>query len=699
MFLLWILTIGALIYWIYQLQKRITKLESSSLPQSEPQTLKANEESSSEPVVVDDGVDRSKWPTHLKNKAVASTVAKKEPEVVTPPFDFEQFLGQKLFPILGATSIVLAIGFFAIWAFANGWVGPMGRIATGILVSLGLIGLGEYLKNKYPDFFTSLVAAGLAGLIITTLIAHYAYDFISPFQALVLVALQAGAGVVLSLRYDSRILANFSIAAGLLAPWFSGQLEPMVVLPFVTILSLAGFVLALHKKWPEIFAGILLFGSSYLFSAVAKLNQAALEFDRDFKEALSYLGEGSVNPLLLLGFAALIYGLVASAGIVRLILNYKEQEPPKEESGEIVIFTFSLLLFNLVSVGVFTAQDWQHIGFLVLFQALILFGLAEWFKSKNWFHFQQLTLSSSLLFIILATLWEMRNFEPLILTTVLVIEAILMCTIGQMSKTVMYEWFGRITLFIAYGYSLSVKTNELFLEALLALIFIAGFVYSIGRPQQLAEKIWLGVSLFFASEILFRFSFDSGFFPEFLAPLLPVIWILGLTYLSDRLQSFFLRVTACIAFSFVSVGVMGLDIDNSWLYLSTWFWILIMGMGLFALRAKINENSNRESIFGYSALILLVFSWVYQTAQSLEEPILTVSWLAMIGVLMTLGLSFKQFNELRFVGLGFMLMVIAKIYLIDIWQWDTPIRVVAFSALGVALLGIGFFYQKIWLKK
>jgi uncharacterized membrane protein len=66
---------------------------------------------------------------------------------------------------------------------------------------------------------------------------------------------------------------------------------------------------------------------------------------------------------------------------------------------------------------------------------------------------------------------------------------------------------------------------------------------------------------------------------------------------------------------------------------------------------------------------------------------------------MTLGLKYKQYIELRYVGLGLMLFIIAKLYLSDIWQWDTPVRVLAFGALGITLLSIGFFYQKTWLKK
>ena len=145
--LLWLLTIAGFYFWIHQLQKRIENLEHPSTKETFTSgSLNATETTET---VEDDGIDRSKWPEHLKTAATKSTPKVVSKTATKGAFDLEHFLGQKLFPILGATSIVIAIGFFAVWAFANGWVGPMGRIALGLMVSLALIGLGEWLKTKY----------------------------------------------------------------------------------------------------------------------------------------------------------------------------------------------------------------------------------------------------------------------------------------------------------------------------------------------------------------------------------------------------------------------------------------------------------------------------------------------------------------------------------------------------------------------
>lgn len=697
--LLWIISTAALAFWIYKLQDRVDKLENPSRKKVSFAPVLKNKQASTEDY--NDSVDRSNWPKHLQkpNNVVNSTASKAttKTQIVSEPFDLENFLGRKLFPILGATSIVIAIGFFSLWAFSNGWVGPMGRIAIGILVSLGLIGLGEYLRPRYPDFFTSITAAGIAGLIITTLLAHYVYDFISSFQSLTLLALQAGAGAMLALRYNSRVLANFSIAAGLLAPWFTGELEPMLILPFVLVISVAGFVIATQKRWPEIFISLIVFASSYIFAALEQLNRETV--NDIFGVALNPTGT-TVDPVLLLVFAFIIYALIGSAGIVRLILNRKETKPANEDVIEIVLFTIALILFNICALGVFYAEGWSHIGFLILPQALIFLALADWFKTQKWSQFHLLTLGSSLLFILLATLWELRELEPIILTIVLALEGAFMCAVGQLSQQKTYEWFGRLALGAAF-ISFVTQWNQDFVPQLLGtLILVTALLYSIGKAQNIAEKIWLGLVLLLSTLLIFEISFEGQNIPDLIQPLLPTLWFAGVAHSAYRQSSVYLRVAAALVFLALAFTVTpnaygAPDLIN----LSEWLWVAFGAAYIYTLQIKAGREEAFDRILIYGALIVATFIWLIKTGNLLGEPLMTLSWLAFAAVLMSLGFVQSKWHELRHVAIGVMLLIVSKLYLIDIWQWDTPVRVMAFTALGLVLLSIGFFYQKLWLKK
>jgi uncharacterized membrane protein len=688
--LLWIITTLGLAYWIHKLHAKIDNLEAKvtrNVGQKGPAPQVPHAAASIQTdEATTDTLDRSKWPKHLRPKTgefkTATNKTKPKTELMAEPFDLENFLGSKLFPILGAASIVVAIGFFSLWAFSNGWVGPMGRIAIGTLVSLGLVGLGEYLRPRYPDFFSYISAAGIAGLIITTLLSHYVYDFVTSFQSLALLALQAGVGIMLALRYNSRVLANFSITAGLLAPWFTGALDPMIILPFVLVLSGAGFVIATQKKWREIFIALIVLSSSYIFAA------------------LNELSTGAVNPVLLIIFAASIYGLVGSAGIVRLILNYKTEEPPPEENGEILIFSLSLLLFNVCTAVVFSIETWPHIGFLVAAQAVGLLSLAQWFKSQKWHNFHLLTLSSCLGFIILATIVELKDFDALVLTLALTIQGALMCAIGQTSKQKTYEWFGRLTQILAFLIFITEWNQDFVAQLLGTLVLVAALVYSVGHVKSMAEKIWLGVVLFLATGLVFNFSFNAPSIPILLEPVLPAIWFFHVLFVAYRQNSLFMRIAAALIFILLAVSIIdSYSTLNDLSPLVTWLWIALCGGFLYALQIQTGRESNINQIISYGSLGVLTLSWLIRTTDTLTEPLITLSWLTLAAILMTLGLRQTKWFELRHLSMLVLLIVVAKLFLIDIWAWETPIRVMAFTALGLVLLGIGFFYQKIWIKK
>ena len=114
-----------------------------------------------------------------------------------------------------------------------------------------------------------------------------------------------------------------------------------------------------------------------------------------------------------------------------------------------------------------------------------------------------MTLSSSLLFIVLATILELSAFDDIVVTIALVVEGVLMCFIGQASKQKTYEWFGRATIFIALTSLSALNHTDWILDSILALTFITAFIYSIGKPNATIDKVWMGFTLFLSTVILY----------------------------------------------------------------------------------------------------------------------------------------------------------------------------------------------------
>jgi uncharacterized membrane protein len=98
------------------------------------------------------------------------------------------------------------------------------------------------------------------------------------------------------------------------------------------------------------------------------------------------------------------------------------------------------------------------------------------------------------------------------------------------------------------------------------------------------------------------------------------------------------------------------------------------------------------------ALILDVLGWAGRTAAPANvdnvETVSTSVLLAAYGaVLVTLGvLTRTRVN--RIMGLGLLAIVVAKLYLYDVWQLERLYRIVAFTLLGILLLATSYLYSR-----
>ncbi len=71
----------------------------------------------------------------------------------------------------------------------------------------------------------------------------------------------------------------------------------------------------------------------------------------------------------------------------------------------------------------------------------------------------------------------------------------------------------------------------------------------------------------------------------------------------------------------------------------------------------------------------------------------SVVWLIYAGVLLAMGLRLKSIR-LRYASLAMILLTVAKLFLFDMAELEGLYRVASFVGLGLALVGIGFIYQR-----
>lgn len=165
---------------------------------------------------------------------------------------WEELIGGNLLNKLGALVSVLGIALFLNFSFAR--MGPEGRVATGLVVGLSMLGAGIRWERaeRYRIFAGGLIAAGWASLYFTSYAAHAvepARIIENPAVGVTLMLAVASGMVAHSLRYRSQALTSLAFGCIFAAFALSGPDLPAVF--GVVPAALAMLWLARRAGWRE----------------------------------------------------------------------------------------------------------------------------------------------------------------------------------------------------------------------------------------------------------------------------------------------------------------------------------------------------------------------------------------------------------------------------------------------------------------
>ncbi len=167
---------------------------------------------------------------------------------------------------IGAVAVLLGDVFFLKYAFDQNWIGPMGRIAIGILAGIATVGIGQKLRAKYLNFSDILVACGVGILYLSVYASYGFYHMVDPAVALALMALVTAFALVVAVVDSSVALAFFAVLGGFMTPVVlsTGENHLVGLSTYIIILDLGVFGAALYKKWLKL--NVLAFiGTLFLF--------------------------------------------------------------------------------------------------------------------------------------------------------------------------------------------------------------------------------------------------------------------------------------------------------------------------------------------------------------------------------------------------------------------------------------------------
>jgi len=140
-------------------------------------------------------------------------------------------------------------------------------------------------------------------------------------------------------------------------------------------------------------------------------------------------------------------------------------------------------------------------------------------------------------------------------------------------------------------------------------------------------------------------------------------------------------------------------------------YLLPAALALYGAREVQREdgNANRRTelmLHGAYALIMLFAYYSLEIRQAFQGDVLSgptgetesytysLAWLIFGAGLLAAGMKLKE-QALRFASLGLICLVVVKVFLFDMSNLGGALRALSFIGLGLALIGLGLFYQRV----
>jgi hypothetical protein len=173
------------------------------------------------------------------------------PPAHEPP-QFETRMGLTWINRLGAVTLVLGAAFFFNYAVEAGWLGPAVRVLLGVTVgSAALILADRFWRGQQRVFAQGLCGAGVAILYLSFWASWRLYHVVPYTPAFLLMVLTTAAAAALSIRYASEAIAALGFFGGYATPLllYAGEDRPWFLLAYLLLIGLGALYVARGRRW------------------------------------------------------------------------------------------------------------------------------------------------------------------------------------------------------------------------------------------------------------------------------------------------------------------------------------------------------------------------------------------------------------------------------------------------------------------
>lgn len=238
-----------LLIWIVILQGRVSELERRS---------KGGPVSADAPVP----------PVATQNQpAQAVPYVYQAPEPISKPiepgFDLGAWLKEDWLLKLGIALVIIGLGWFLSYAFANNWIGPVGRITLGLVSGALVLAFGWWRMVAKPAQGGAFMVLGAICIIMTAFADQEFYQLFSPEAALGLMFITLVFVTLASVQFRRLPLSLVSLVLAGFAPFLShvGSVEATFLFIYLLVVITGMLWAVVYTGWRElVLASLVLVG-------------------------------------------------------------------------------------------------------------------------------------------------------------------------------------------------------------------------------------------------------------------------------------------------------------------------------------------------------------------------------------------------------------------------------------------------------
>ncbi len=167
---------------------------------------------------------------------------------------------------LGAFLFIIGFGWFVSYAFANNWIGPVGRIGLGIFGGTAIMAFGYIRMLSHIGQGAVFMSLGAGMAIMTIFAGRSLYGFFTPATAVLFDFLIVSFVSFASYKFKIKSLAYLAQVLAFTVPLFvPGSIEAVFLFSYLFFISLATLFLAGVTGWREMIVSSLVFVGLYSF--------------------------------------------------------------------------------------------------------------------------------------------------------------------------------------------------------------------------------------------------------------------------------------------------------------------------------------------------------------------------------------------------------------------------------------------------